>query len=91
MISTIMLYNEKMKMAREKLLEVRAERVYPHVDDKILTSWNALMIAALAKAGKVFDSQEDVDVAEKALTFLETHLIEQNRVMARYRDGEVKT
>lgn len=81
---------EKLEIAREKLLKVRSKRVYPHVDDKILTSWNALMIAALAKASKVFETREYVDVAGKALRFLEDHLIEQQRVMARYRDGEVK-
>src|SRR5699024_5238503 len=37
-----------------KLREFRESRVYPHLDDKILTSWNGLMIAALAKAGAAF-------------------------------------
>lgn len=81
---------ERLEMARDKLLDARVERIYPHVDDKILTSWNALMIAALAKAGKVFETQEYIDVAGKSLHFLEGHLIEEKRVMARYRDGEVK-
>ncbi|WP_099157847.1 thioredoxin domain-containing protein [Virgibacillus ndiopensis] len=80
----------KLDIAREKLLEVRSKRVYPHVDDKILTSQNALMVAALAKAGKVFGVKQYTDVARNALSFIEETLTINNRLMVRYRDGEVK-
>ncbi|WP_245837244.1 thioredoxin domain-containing protein [Virgibacillus phasianinus] len=81
---------KKLGSGRKQLLKARSERVYPHVDDKMLTSWNALMIAALAKAGKVFGRQSYVDTAKKALDFLEENLIVHDRVMARYLDGDVK-
>nr|WP_207893273.1 thioredoxin domain-containing protein [Thermolongibacillus altinsuensis] len=82
--------NEKLETARQQLFSKRMMRTYPHVDDKILTAWNALMIAALAKAGKVYENESYMEMAKRALTFIETHLIREGRVMVRYRDGEVK-
>lgn len=82
--------DQALEDARKQLLSAREKRVYPHVDDKILTSWNAMMIAALAKAGKVFEKREYTRAAEKSIRFIESNLIREKRVMARYRDGEVK-
>jgi uncharacterized protein len=81
---------EKLEQAREKLFAARSSRVYPHVDDKILTAWNALMIAALAKAAKVYERRDYLDMAERALSFIETNLFQDGRLMVRYRDGEAK-
>ncbi|KKB75538.1 MULTISPECIES: thioredoxin domain-containing protein [Bacillus] len=81
---------DKLEEARQRLFEKRQERVYPHVDDKVLTSWNALMIAGLAKAAKVFDAPEYLEMARTAMSFIEDELIKDGRVMVRYRDGEVK-
>ncbi|WP_236838704.1 thioredoxin domain-containing protein [Caldalkalibacillus salinus] len=79
----------KLKEAREHLFTYRQGRVPPHKDDKILTSWNGLMIAALAKGGAVLQSEVFIDRAEQALSFIEDHLIDHNgRLLARYRDGE---
>lgn len=83
------LLNE-LEEARLKLLDYREKRVYPHVDDKILTSWNGMMIAALAKAGKVYEKPEYTEAAVKAAHFIENSLIIDDRLMARYRDGETK-
>ena len=80
----------QLEAAREKLFKVRNQRVHPHKDDKILTSWNGLMIAALAKAGRVFNQKEFILAGEKAIRFIETNLVLKNRLMVRYRDGEVK-
>jgi uncharacterized protein len=82
--------HEKLEQAREKLFAERSSRVYPHVDDKILTAWNALMIAALAKAGRVYERRDYLDMAERALSFLEANLVKDGRLMVRYRDGEAK-
>jgi uncharacterized protein len=81
---------EKLEQAREKLFAARSSRVYPHVDDKILTAWNALMITALAKAAKVYERRDYLDMAERALSFLEANLMKDGRLMVRYRDGEAK-
>jgi uncharacterized protein len=81
---------EKLEEARQRLFAERSLRVYPHVDDKILTAWNALMIAALAKAAKVYERRDYLQMAERALSFIETNLFQDGRLMVRYRDGEVK-
>src|SRR5699024_5267722 len=81
---------DKLEEARLQLLIYRESRVHPHVDDKILTGWNGLMIAGLAKAGKVFGKQKYIDAAEKAYSFIEGNLIQDRRLMARYRDGQTK-
>lgn len=81
----------RLEEARIKLLEARENRSYPHTDDKVLTSWNALMIAGLAKAAKVFHAPAFLSMAETAIRFLERHLMPDGRVMVRYREGEVKT
>lgn len=83
-------YIRSLNEAKQKLLEARNKRIHPHKDDKILTSWNALIIAAFAKAGKVFNCPAYIQLAEEALRFIETKLTEQGRLMARYRDGEAK-
>jgi len=88
-LSVEQLQNE-LEKASEQLLKAREKRVYPHVDDKVLTSWNALMIAGLSKASKVFNEPKFLQMAQNALSFIEQHLIIDGRVMVRYRDGEVK-
>lgn len=79
----------KMSEAREKLFEVREKRVHPHKDDKVLTSWNGLMIAALARGGRVLGDERYTAAAEKAVSFIWRYLRrEDGRLLARYRDGE---
>ncbi|WP_042147050.1 thioredoxin domain-containing protein [Paucisalibacillus sp. EB02] len=82
--------NEHLEEARQKLLVERKKRNYPHVDDKILTSWNAMMIAGLAKAGSVFHSEDYLTMADRAIQFIESRIIVEDRLMARCRDGETK-
>lgn len=53
------------EQVRELLLEARSRRVAPGIDDKILVSWNALMLKAFAEAGAVFENPEWIEVAEK--------------------------
>jgi uncharacterized protein len=79
----------RLEAARQKLFEARARRVRPHKDDKVLTSWNGLMIAALSKAAQAFDDQSYAKAAERALDFITAKLVrEDGRLLARYRDGE---
>lgn len=69
----------------------RDQRIPPHLDDKILTSWNGLMIAALAKAGNVFQMPQYIELAIKASTMIEEKLTRADgRLLARYRQGDVK-
>jgi uncharacterized protein YyaL (SSP411 family) len=60
--------------ARQKLSAHRAQRVGPGRDEKILTSWNALMLAAFAQAGAVLDEARYLEAARQAADFLLTHL-----------------
>lgn len=75
--------------ARQKLFDVREKRIHPHKDDKILTSWNGLMIAALAKGHDVLQEQKYLDAAIRAVEFILSRLRNgDGRLLARYRDGE---
>lgn len=87
--------NEEVKVRlqtlSDRLFEVREQRVHPYKDDKILTSWNGLMIGAMALAGRVFANNEYLDSAQKAISFIEEKLLnDEGRLMSRYRDGDVK-
>ncbi|ODM25866.1 thioredoxin [Clostridium sp. Bc-iso-3] len=74
---------------RQKLFEYREKRVHPHKDDKILTSWNGLMIAAMAIGGRVLGIEKYSLAAEKAAEFIFSRLVRSDgRLLARYRDGE---
>nr|WP_232330850.1 MULTISPECIES: thioredoxin domain-containing protein [unclassified Thermoactinomyces] len=83
--------NRKLAEQREKLFAVREKRVHPYKDDKILTSWNGLMIAALARGGRVLGETEYTDAAVRAVEFIFNNLTrEDGRLLARFRDGEAK-
>ena len=73
---------------RQKIFAAREKRVHPHKDDKILTSWNGLMIAAMAIGGRVLNKPNYTKAAQRALDFILANLINQDgRLLARYRDG----
>ncbi|TCP31555.1 hypothetical protein EV207_10244 [Scopulibacillus darangshiensis] len=76
--------------ARSILLGERNRRIHPHKDDKSLASWNALMIGALAKAGKVFNNDEMIHAAKRALNFIDEKMTVKGMLKARYREGEAK-
>jgi uncharacterized protein YyaL (SSP411 family) len=63
-------FDTRLKMARQKLFNYRAKRVHPLKDDKILTDWNGLMIAALAKGAQAFDEPEYAEAACRAADFI---------------------
>ncbi|WP_131923433.1 thioredoxin domain-containing protein [Hazenella coriacea] len=82
---------ERLSQANEKLWIAREKRIHPHKDDKILTAWNGLMIAALARGARVLGEVEYADAAIVATRFIYDHLMrEDGRLLARYRDGEAK-
>jgi hypothetical protein len=78
----------RINTARHKLFDARKRRTHPHKDDKILTSWNGLMIAALARGAQVFDNTSYAKTAEKAALFVLNNLTgSEKRLLHRYRDG----
>jgi uncharacterized protein YyaL (SSP411 family) len=77
-----------MKNIREKLFAIREKRVHPHKDDKILTDWNGLMIAALARGAQVFDEPAYAKAALRAMDFImQSMQTREGRLLHRYRDG----
>jgi uncharacterized protein len=76
--------------ARGKMLAARAQRVRPACDDKVLASWDGLMLGAMARAGAVFGEEAYRSAAEKNLAFLRTRLwdAKTKTLWHRWRDGE---
>lgn len=80
---------ERMPALLEKLMAVRVDRVRPFLDDKVLTDWNGLMIAALASGAKAFDAPRYRDAAARAADFVLTNLVrEDGRLVKRWRAGD---
>jgi len=73
--------------ARAKLLEARNLRVWPARDEKILTSWNALMIKGLAVAARVLRRPDLAEAAGNAVDFIRRRLWRDGRLLASYKDG----
>ncbi|MBN1849287.1 MAG: thioredoxin domain-containing protein [Deltaproteobacteria bacterium] len=80
---------DRLEAARQKLFKARENRIHPHKDDKILTDWNGLMIAALAKGAQVFGDRSYRVAAENAARFVLTRLRRSDGgLFHRYRDGD---
>jgi uncharacterized protein len=80
---------EKLRALIQVLFEHREKRIHPHKDDKILTSWNGLMIAALANGGRVYGNKKYTEAAVKSIEFIFSKLIrEDGRLLARYREDD---
>jgi len=73
---------------RKKLFDAREKRVRPGRDDKVLVSWNALMIAGMARAAAVFGRGDWLASAKNALGFIRTTMWKNGRLLATYKDGK---
>jgi uncharacterized protein len=73
---------------RTRLLEIRAKRTRPLLDDKVLTDWNGLMIASLAESGRLLQDTKLVAAAQKAYAFVVAKLYQDRRLLHRWRDGD---
>jgi hypothetical protein len=76
--------------AKAKLYEVRSKRVWPGRDDKILASWNGLMVRALAEAARAFGDDEYAALAMDGATFLFDRLVRDGRVLRSYSAGQAR-
>ncbi len=82
---------KELELARNKLLEVRSQRIRPLLDDKVLTSWNSLMISAMAKTGRVLEDKDRTEKASRAMKFLLDQLrTSDGKMLRRYRDGQAR-
>ncbi len=79
-----------LKQSREKLYAVRSKRIPPGRDDKIMTSWNSLMITAFVKGYRVTGEQDFVQSAKKCIEFIESRLIKDGELLHTYKDGQSK-
>ena len=80
---------EVLALGRQMLLTAREKRIRPHRDDKVLTSWNGLMIAALARAATVLDKPEYLTAAAASAEFILNNMRRADgRLLRRYRQGE---
>jgi uncharacterized protein YyaL (SSP411 family) len=81
---------EGLREARRKLFEARRQRPRPHVDDKVLTAWNGLMISAFAKGSQALEEPRYLEAARRAADFLLARAWDEQSgtLLRRYRDGE---
>jgi len=73
--------------AKSKVLAERSKRVRPHLDDKILTAWNSLMISSLCYGFQILGEAQYLKAAEKASNFIDKNLFKNGRLLASYRQG----
>ena len=76
--------------AKAKLLDARAKRVRPGLDDKILTAWNGMMLRAWSEAGAVLGRQDYIEVGKQNAKFLLSNMRADDRLLRTYRDGRAK-
>ncbi len=79
-----------LREAREVLLREREKRVHPGLDDKVLTSWNGLMIIAMARGYRILGHEKFLASARKAARFIEDRMEERGRLLATYRGGRAR-
>jgi hypothetical protein len=83
---------ELLDRSRRMLFDTRAKRPRPHLDDKIITAWNGLMISAFARASQALGEPTYLLAAERAAQFIVTQLYHEktDSLRRRYREGEAK-
>ena len=81
---------ELLARCRQKLFEARTERIAPGRDDKVLASWNGLMIAAMAQAGRVLDEPRYTQAASRAATFILDRMRDQRRLLHSFKDSQAR-
>jgi len=83
-------FDDSLASSRQVLLKSREARVHPGLDDKILTSWNGLMVVAMARAYRVLGDERFLDSACRAARFIESALYDGGRLLATYRSGRAQ-
>ena len=81
---------EILSSCSEKLLKVRSTRISPGLDDKILVSWNSLMITAFAKGYRVTNTPRYLNSAKTCIAFIEDNLFLDDKLLRTYKNGNAK-
>ena len=79
-----------LEQSTQKLLETRAKRIPPGLDDKILTSWNSLMISAFAKGYRISNEKKYLATAENCIKFIHDKLLKNDQLLRTYKNGLAK-
>jgi uncharacterized protein YyaL (SSP411 family) len=82
--------HEILSRGRERLFATREKRIKPFRDEKVLTAWNGLMLAAFAEAAAVLDREDLLDVAKRNADFVLENLQKDGRLLRTWKDGEAK-
>lgn len=83
-------FETKLSDIKAKLFAARSKRVRPGLDDKILTSWNGLMLSAYADAGRILGRKDYIQTARKNASFIRDKLYSQGRLKHSYKADEAK-
>ena len=73
--------------SRKKLFDLRTKRPRPHLDDKIITAWNGMMISAFARAAQILDDRTSLEAAQGSAKFIREHLWKDGALIRSYREG----
>lgn len=82
--------HDSITQSSQLLFEAREKRIRPDTDDKILTSWNALMIKGMSVAGRVFEEPAFIESASNAYEFIKNNLWKDNLLFATHKDGKTQ-
>ncbi|MGH1537625.1 MAG: thioredoxin domain-containing protein [Gammaproteobacteria bacterium] len=85
---SIVEFNKLLDSAKQKLFTLREKRIRPERDEKILTSWNALMIRGMAITGRALNNNSYIESADRALSFIRNTMWNNQRLFATYKDGK---
>jgi len=80
----------ELNQQKERLWRVREERVHPFKDEKILSSWNGLMIYSMAEAGATLNEKRFIEAAKRAAQFIKAMMYRDGILLRRWKDGEAK-
>ena len=80
----------RLRSSRARLFAEREKRIKPNRDEKVLTAWNGLMLAAFADAAGVLGNDDYLEIAKKNATFIERELLRDGRLLRTWKDGKAK-
>ena len=82
--------SEELAPLRRKLYEARSQRAWPGRDEKVLTSWNGMMLRAIATAAWVFGDEQYAEVGRSNARFVRDHLYRDGKLLRTWKDGQAK-
>lgn len=81
-------FDQELKKLQKRLLNVRSERVFPGIDDKVLTGWNAMTVKGLAHAGVIFNEPRYIDLGTEVMSTLLKNQWDGNQLKRNFKNGD---